>query len=33
LGAKVYFTSWVKIRDGWRDNPNFIRGMGYRTDD
>ena len=29
MGAKVYLQTWVKVKENWRDNPNFIRSQGY----
>ena len=29
MGAKVYLQTWVKVKENWRDNLNFIRGVGY----
>ncbi|MBE6934919.1 MAG: GTPase Era [Ruminococcaceae bacterium] len=29
LGAKVFLTLWVKVREGWRDNEFFMRNFGY----
>ena len=28
-GAKVYMETWVKVKENWRDNVNFIRARGY----
>ena len=32
MGAKVYMQTWVKVKENWRDNVNFIRDVGYRCD-
>ena len=32
MGAKVYMETWVKVKENWRDNVNFIRDVGYRED-
>ena len=32
MGAKVYMQTWVKVKENWRDNVNFIRDVGYRED-
>ena len=32
MGAKVYLQTWVKVKENWRDNVNFIRDVGYRED-
>ena len=29
MGAKVYLQTWVKVRENWRDNMNYIRSFGY----
>ena len=29
LGTKVFLELWVKVKENWRDNPNFIRSQGY----
>ena len=29
MGTKVYMETWVKVKENWRDNPNFIRSQGY----
>ena len=29
MGAKVYMETWVKVKENWRDNVNFIRSQGY----
>lgn len=32
MGTKVYLTTWVKIKENWRDNVNQIRNFGYRDE-
>ena len=32
MGTKVYMETWVKVKENWRDNVNFIRDVGYRED-
>ena len=32
MGAKVYLETWVKVKENWRDNLNFIHDVGYRCD-
>ena len=32
MGAKVFLETWVKVKENWRDNLNFIRDVGYRCD-
>ena len=29
MGTKVYLETWVKVKENWRDNQNFIRSQGY----
>ncbi|MDE6373044.1 MAG: GTPase Era [Clostridia bacterium] len=29
LGAKVYLTTYVKVKEDWRDRPSLLSGMGY----
>ena len=29
MGAKVYLQTWVKVKENWRDNLNYIRSFGY----
>ena len=29
MGTKVYMETWVKVKENWRDNQNFIRSQGY----
>ena len=29
MGTKVYLETWVKVKENWRDNVNFIRSQGY----
>ena len=29
MGAKVYMETWVKVKENWRDNANYIRSFGY----
>ena len=29
MGAKVYLTTWVKVKENWRDNAGYVRGFGY----
>ena len=31
MGAKVYLQTWVKVKENWRDNVNYIRSFGYRS--
>ncbi len=32
MGAKVYLQTWVKVKENWRDNLNYIRSFGYQGD-
>ena len=29
MGTKVYMQTWVKVKENWRDNINFIHNVGY----
>ena len=29
MGTKVYLQTWVKVKENWRDNVNYVRGFGY----
>ena len=29
MGEKVYMETWVKVKENWRDNVNYIRSFGY----
>ena len=29
LGAKVYLTTYVKVKEDWRDRPNMLKEYGY----
>ena len=30
MGTKVYLTTWVKVKESWRDSDFLIRNFGYR---
>lgn len=32
MGTKVYLETWVKVKENWRDNLNFIHDVGYRQE-
>ena len=32
MGTKVYLETWVKVKENWRDNMNYVRGFGYRDE-
>ncbi|MBQ9393174.1 MAG: GTPase Era [Oscillospiraceae bacterium] len=32
MGTQVYLQTWVKVKENWRDNVNFIRAQGYRDE-
>ena len=32
MGAKVYLETWVKVKENWRDNVNFIRAQGFNEE-
>ncbi len=29
MGAKVFLQTWVKVKENWRDNMNYVRSFGY----
>ena len=29
MGTKVFLQTWVKVKENWRDNLNYIRNFGY----
>jgi GTP-binding protein Era len=29
MGTKVYLETWVKVRENWRDDANFVKSFGY----
>ncbi len=29
MGTKVYLQTWVKVKENWRDNLNYVRNFGY----
>ena len=32
MGAQIYLETWVKIKENWRDNVNYVRSLGYRDE-
>ena len=32
MGTKIFLQTWVKVKENWRDNLNFVHNMGYRED-
>ena len=32
MGTKVFLQTWVKVKENWRDNVNYVRSFGYRCD-
>ena len=32
MGNKVYLETWVKVKENWRDNVNYVRSFGYNDD-
>ena len=30
MGTKVYLTTWVKVKENWRDSEFMVRNFGYR---
>jgi GTP-binding protein Era len=33
LGAGIYLQLWVKVKEGWRDDPSVMRDLGYDSRD
>ena len=29
MGTKIYLTTWVKVKENWRDNMNLIHNFGF----
>ena len=29
MGTKVYLTTWVKVKENWRDSDFLVRNFGY----
>ena len=32
MGTRVYLETWVKVKENWRDNVNYIRSFGYEEE-
>lgn len=32
MGTKVFLQTWVKVKENWRDNVNYVRSLGYRDE-
>ena len=32
MGTKVFLQTWVKVKENWRDNVNYVRSFGYNDD-
>ena len=32
LGAKVFLTAYVKVKDDWRDKPHLLKEYGYEEE-
>ena len=32
FGVKVALDLWVKVKENWRDNVNYVRSFGYRDE-
>ena len=32
MGTKIYLETWVKVKENWRDNVNYVRSLGYREE-
>ena len=30
MGTQIYLETWVKVKENWRDNVNYVRSLGYR---
>ena len=30
MGTKVFLTTWVKVKENWRDSDFLIRNFGYQ---
>ena len=33
MGTRVYLTTWVKVKENWRDSDFLIKNFGYRDDE
>ena len=32
MGTQIYLETWVKVKENWRDNLNYVKGFGYDAD-
>ena len=32
MGEKVFLQTWVKVKENWRDNQNYVRSFGYKNE-
>ena len=32
MGTKVFLQTWVKVKENWRDNLNYIHSFGYKDE-
>ena len=32
MGTKVFLETWVKVKENWRENVNYVRSFGYHDD-
>lgn len=32
MGTKVFLETWVKVKENWRDNVNYVRSFGYQDE-
>ncbi len=32
MGTKIYLETWVKVKENWRENANYVRSLGYRDE-
>ena len=30
MGTQVYLTTWVKVKENWRDSDFLVKNFGYR---
>ena len=30
MGTRVFLTTWVKVKENWRDSDFLVRNFGYR---
>lgn len=32
MGTKVFLQTWVKVKENWRENENYVKNLGYRNE-